>query len=225
MTGAIYLGGGGGAADEEVLWRTMLRGKSRIIYWPFALDTGRFHSASEWLMSSLSDLNVSVEVETWTDLGSHTPEELASTELLFVGGGNTFRLLDHVRNHGFLGAVRDLVAGGGDYYGGSAGALLACADIHVAVGRDENELDLADLTALALVSGFDVLPHFTSAQLMDVQRWSAEHGRVVLGIPERSGIALRDGTAEVVGHEPVWELAGDEVTVREPGERWACPSG
>jgi hypothetical protein len=35
---------------------------------------------------------------------------------------------------------------------------------------------------------------------------------------------LREGEAEIVGAEAVWELTGAEVTVRTPGERWAVPA-
>jgi dipeptidase E len=227
VTGTIYLGGGGSAIDEAVLWRAMLAGKSRIVYWPFALGPERAQAAGEWLTGALRDLDVQVDVEAWTDLSRHTPDQLASAELLFVGGGNTFRLLNHVREHGFVGAVRDLVADGGDYYGGSAGALLACADVEMALGFDENErfdeneVGLTDFSALGLVGGFDALPHFTSTQLGGAQKWASQRGRVVLGIPERSGVALRDGSAEVLGQEPVWELARGDVIIRAPGERWA----
>jgi len=41
VRGTIYLGGGGSAADEAALWRAMLAGRSRIIYWPFALGPRR----------------------------------------------------------------------------------------------------------------------------------------------------------------------------------------
>lgn len=220
MTGTIYLGGGGGAADEAALWRRMLSDKRRVVYWPFALGPRRVHAAADWLTGSLKDLDQDVEVETWTDLSRHTPDQLASSELLFVGGGNTFHLLHHVRRHGFLDAVRAFVADGGDYYGGSAGAILACANIEIAELCDENDVDLTDLTALGLVTGLAVLPHFAEDQLAEVREWSARHERVVLGIPERSGVALRAGTAEVLGDEAIWEVSRDEATTRLPGERW-----
>ncbi len=222
VRGTIYLGGGGSAADEAALWRAMLAGRPRIIYWPFALGPERNDAAEKWLAGELRDLDVHVDVEIWTDLSGHAPNELASADLLLVAGGNTFRLLGHVRDHGFVGAVRDFVAAGGDYYGGSAGALLACTDVEMALRLDENELGLTDSSALGLVSSFDVLPHFTSTQLDDANRWDGQRGPVVLGIPERSGVAVRDGMAEVLGHEPVWELAGGGATVRLPRERWAC---
>lgn len=225
VTGTIYLGGGGSAADEAPLWSAMLAGKSRIIYWPFALAPERAPGAVEWITGALRGLQAHVDVETWTDLSLHSPGQLTSADLLFVGGGNTFQLLGHVREHGFIDAVRDFVAAGGDYYGGSAGALLALTDIEMALRLDENERGLADFSALGLVRSFDVLPHFTSAQLADAQKWGSQRGRVVLGIPERAGLALRDGTAEVLGHEPIWELVGGDAIARSPGERWVCSSG
>jgi hypothetical protein len=90
----------------------------------------------------------------------------------------------------------------------------------LASGYDENDIGLTDLSALDLVSGFTVLPHFTERQFGVAQAWSKESRQIVLGIPERSGVTLRDGQAEVVGADPAWEVAGAEVTVRAPGERW-----
>jgi len=225
VVGTIYLGGGGGALDEAAVWRRMLKGKSRLVYWPFALEPERALAATEWLTRSLRNLDLHIQVETWTDLATRNPEQLESAELLFVGGGNTFRLLHHVRQHGFLDAVREFVESGGTYYGGSAGALLACANVEIALGLDQNEVDLTDLSALGLLKSFDVLPHFTPTQLADTRDWSSQHGRVVLGIPERSGLALGEGTAEVLGTEPVSEVSEDEVTVHRPGTHWVWSTG
>ena len=225
MAGSIYLGGGGSAADESVLWRSMLAGKARIVYWPFALPPERARMAQEWLVRGFRELDADVVVETWTDLSQHAPDHLASAELLFVGGGNTFRLLDHVRRNGFLDAVRKFVDGGGDYYGGSAGALLALSDVSIALHLDDNDLDLADLSALGLVGYLDVLPHFTVAQLGDAIAWSNERERTLLGIPERSGVVVREGKVEVLGYEPVYEVTEGHAVTRQPGERWSLALG
>jgi dipeptidase E len=225
MGGSIYLGGGGSAADESALWRSMLAGKSRVVYWPFALPPERARTAEEWLIRGFRELDADVVVETWTDLSHHVPDQLASAELLFVGGGNTFRLLDHVRRNGFIDAVGQFVDAGGDYYGGSAGALLALSDVSLALHRDENDLDLSDLSALGLVRSFDVLPHFTVAQLGDAIAWSSERKRSLLGIPERSGVVVHAGRVEVAGYEPVYEVAEGQAFARQPGQRWSLAAG
>ena len=133
------------------------------------------------------------------------------------GGGDTFRLLDHVRGAGFEQAVRELVARGGDYHGGSAGAILARSDIGAAAGLDENEVGL---TGLDLVPGLEVLPHYDDTQAVAAREWSCRQARTLVGVPERSGLVVRDGDAEVVGHESVAVFDGGGVTVRRPGERW-----
>lgn len=222
VTGSIYLGGGGSAVDEAALWRVMFAGRSSVVYWPFALAPEDRRAAGRWLTRALSDMGVQVDVDIWTDLSGRTPEQLQSTELLFVGGGNAFRLLHLVRGHGFIGAVRDFVAGGGDYYGGSAGALLACADVELALRLDENEGSSTDFSALGLVRHFDVLPHFLPEHVGDAQEWAAQRGRPVLGIPERSGVALRDGKIEVLGHEDVWLVAEGTAVRRGPGDSWTA---
>ena len=136
------------------------------------------------------------------------------------GGGDTFRLLDHVRGAGFEQAVRELVARGGDYCGGSAGAILACSDIGVAAGLDENEGGLTDLTGLDLAPGLEVLPHYDDTQAVAAREWSSLQARTLVGGPERSGLAVRDGDTEVVGHESVAVFDSGGVTVRRAGERW-----
>lgn len=106
MTGAIYLGGGGDATDEKYLWRAMLPPKRRVLYWPFALPAEMVLHAQEWLTTSLLELELDVELETWVDLRGHHPDEITHADLLFVGGGNTFKLLQHVRGSGFAEAIR-----------------------------------------------------------------------------------------------------------------------
>lgn len=114
MTGTIHLGGGGDSIDEAPLWRVMLKGKRRVLYWPFALPPARIGEIEGWLAGAFAGLGVDTELETWTDLAQHHPDEMGDVDLLFVGGGNTFRLLDRVRSAGFEQAVRDFVARGGD---------------------------------------------------------------------------------------------------------------
>jgi len=221
VAGTIYLGGGGDASDEAPLWRAMLRDKRRVLYWPFALPREQTSSAEGWLTTSLRQLQIDVHLETWRNLDGRDPDSLAWADLLFVGGGNAFDLLDHVRRHRFEQVVRDFVAAGGDFYGGSAGAIFACSDIRIAGEYDANLLGLTDLAALGLLQHRVVLPHYDEHHLAAAQRWSMEYGCPVLGIPERSGVAVRGGHAEVIGGTEVFEVYGSNITPRRPGDNWS----
>lgn len=221
MLGDLWFGCGSGE-DEHPLWRKMLGDRrARIVYWPFALPESMRPTADRWLRDNLDDLGVEYELDTWTSLADRHPTELttAHADVLFVGGGNTFRLLDHVRRAGFVGAVREFRRAGGDYYGGSAGAVLACESIAIADGRDVNEPGLTDLTALGLIQGVAILPHFTTDQREAAQRWVRHHGVTVLGLPETVGLHCAGDGATIVGSGMLTVMTPAGFEHHAPGER------
>lgn len=108
--------------------------------------------------------------------------------------------------------VRRFVADGGDYYGGSAGAVLACDNIAIAEGHDPNEAGLLDLRSLRLISGASILPHFTIVQLDTARRWATSIGGTLIGLPEDAGLCHDNGIFIVVGGGTVHVV--DESTTR-----------
>jgi len=203
----VYLGGGGSAQQEAALWRPMLARRPRVLYWPFALGGDMLPGAEGWLRGSVEEFQSDLDVVTWTTLDGHDPAELAGSDLLVIGGGNTYDLLAHLCAHGALEWVRTHLAGGGDLYGGSAGAILAGASIDVAAWHDENATDLAtpdELAGLGLLPGSVLLPHFTEDDAPRAQQWAAQHRLEVLGVPEASGLVIEGDDVVVAGPEPVW---------------------
>ena len=81
--------------------------------------------------------------------------------VLYVCGGNTFKLLKFARAAKFDEAIVELQKRGGVYIGVSAGSILLTQSIRIAgeVLGDENEVGLTDLTGLNLYPR-QVLPHY-----------------------------------------------------------------
>ncbi len=82
---------------------------------------------------------------------------IENAEAFFVGGGNTFRLLDALYALGVLHALRNRVRAGAPYLGVSAGTNLACPTI-----KTTNDMPIVfppSLDALGLVP-FQINPHF-----------------------------------------------------------------
>ena len=80
---------------------------------------------------------------------------------LFVGGGNTFRLLADLYRYGLLEPIRERVRGGMPYLGISAGCNVACPTI-----KTTNDMPITqppNLAALGLVP-FQVNPHYFTGQ-------------------------------------------------------------
>jgi dipeptidase E len=146
---------------------------------------------------------------------------LDAFDLLHVGGGNTFRLLDQVHGYAFTDAVRDFVEMGGTYYGSSAGALIACENIAIAAAHDPNDVNLLDLNGLGLVARYSVLPHCDDTAVEWSQAWVREHHSPLLAIPERGGIRYDRNAFTVIGPNSSVEIDQSGRRTRSVGASWS----
>ncbi len=222
MSHGIYLVGGGSALQEAAVWEAMLDGVSQLLYWPVALSGELLLNASTWLPNSLGD-RPGLEVTTWLDLSDHHRESLDAFDLIFVGGGNTFDLLQRIRAAGITSGLRAFLLSGGTYYGGSAGAVVAGLDVGVASGLDPDRHHDPDHTGLGLVPA-DVLPHYAEPRIELAKDWSRQHpDRPLVCIPEASGVWYDSDEAIVCGPEPVdMYIDGENVARCGPGQKLAA---
>ncbi|HEX2188024.1 MAG TPA: dipeptidase PepE [Longimicrobiaceae bacterium] len=200
--------------------RDFLGGRRAVHFVPFALQDHDGYTAR--VAEALAPLGVQVT-------GLHrTPDPrgaVESAEVLFVGGGNTFRLLRAVQRLGLPEVVRRRVeAGELAYLGSSAGTNHACPTI-----RTTNDMPIVqpdDFRAFGLVP-FQINPHYQDADPATthmgetreerIRQFLEENDVAVLGMREgawlrRRGPALvLEGTTGAVlfrrGEEPA-ELRG-----------------
>jgi len=145
--------------------------------------------------------------------GAHTctnlPQAVAQAELLLVGGGNTFRLLQEMRAHGCLHPMREAVLSGTPYIGWSAGAVLACPTI--CTTNDMPIVNPDGLDALGLVP-FQINAHYHNAIPAGHQGETRDqriaeyltlnpHARV-LGLPEGNWVLARGTSFTLHGRQP-----------------------
>lgn len=117
---------------------------------------------------------------------------LATAEAVFVGGGNTFRLLDRLQRSGLLQPLRERALGGTPYLGASAGSNLAGATIKTT--NDMPIVEPASFEALGLLP-FQINPHYLdpvpgSSHMGETRE---ERLREYLEENERPVLALREG--------------------------------
>lgn len=114
------------------------------------------------------------------ELATASPQQVAQTlkgaDLVYVAGGNTYFLLQHMQRTDFWSVYRETAP---LYAGVSAGAIVTCPDISYIDDLDEREQapGLQDTTGAGLVD-FRILPHVDSAKLQPklnhiLARWPA----------------------------------------------------
>ena len=173
----------------------------RVLFVPFALANrdqyaevaGKAFAAFGFKLESLhrsADPRLSIE----------------QAESIFVGGGNTFRLLRHLDSIDALPNIRARVSDGCAYIGSSAGTNLACPTI-----RTTNDMPIVQPTsfeALRLIP-FQINPHYIDAdpkskhqgetRATRLKEYLEENDVPVLGIREGSWLSVRDQACELCG--------------------------
>ena len=151
---------------------------------------------------------------------------LAEADALFMGGGNTYALLQRLRASGLLEAVRARVAAGMPYAGASAGSNVAGPTILTT--NDWNVVGLDRFDALGLV-GFNINPHYKEADPLmaaysetrddRIREFHEMNDRPVVGLWEGGLLRIEGGEMLLLGARARIFRKGQESEDVEPGSR------
>ncbi len=166
-----------------------------------------------------------------TVTGMHTVADplaaLHDCDVVYVGGGNTFRLLKTVRELGVIETIRERVGTGAlRYMGSSAGSNLATPTIKTT--NDMPILDPHGFEALGLVD-FQINPHFVEAdpdsthmgetREQRIAEFHEENATPVVGLPEGALIRVRAGRTVLGGKTGAVVFLRDQAPLRVgPGD-------
>jgi dipeptidase E len=159
----------------------------RLLFVPFALRDWAGYTARARERFAAAG----VEVQGLTaDAAGVTALEKA--ESVFVGGGNTFRLLDRLQRSGLLDPLRRRAMAGLPYLGASAGTNIAAPTIKTT--NDMPIVQPASFSALGVVP-FQINPHYLDADPSSrhMGETREERLREFLEENETPVLALREG--------------------------------
>ncbi len=184
-------------AESEI--RDFLGKTKRIAFVPFALfDRAGY---TQRIRERLGEMGFDVhEVRSASDLDAHA---------IFVGGGNTFRLLKTLYERKMLDAIRERVRGGTLYMGSSAGSVIAAPTM-----RTTNDMPIVEPPTLASL-GFvpyqinghyiDADPastHMGETREIRLAEFLEENATPVIGIREGTMLRVDGGVTTVRGTKP-----------------------
>jgi len=203
--------------------RDFLADVKRVLFVPFALhDRDEYAATAQQRFAKMGYQLSSIHSTR------HPVRAINDAEAIFIGGGNTFRLLKELYDHDLLEPIRRRVAAGMPYIGSSAGSNVAAPTI-----KTTNDMPIVQppsFNALGLV-WFQINPHYldpdTNSTHMGETReqrllqFLEEDNTPVAALREGAMIRIEDGVTLLKGSsgarifrkdlEPVETSPGDQL--------------
>lgn len=182
--------------------REFLTGVRRVLFVPFALMDRDAYAAK--VRERLAPLGLAVDSlhavnDAWA--------AIEAAEAVFVGGGNTFRLLTEMYRRGLMERLQARVTAGLPYVGSSAGTNLAARTIETT-----NDMPIVyppSFAALGLVP-FNINPHYLDpdphsthkgeTREARIREFHEHHAAPVLGLREPAMLRREGPTLTLRGH-------------------------
>lgn len=186
-------------AESEI--REFLGETKRVLFVPFALHdqdayADRTRRRFDRMGYAVDSLHEAVDAAS----------AVSGAEAIFVGGGNTFRLLNRLYELNLLGLIRDRVSAGMPYLGSSAGSNIAGPTI-----KTTNDMPIIQppfFESLGLVP-FQINPHYLdpdpgSTHMGEtreerIRQFLEENETPVIGLREGAILRIQHGTTLLTG--------------------------
>lgn len=172
-------------AEREI--RDFLGTATRIAFVPFAAyERGKYTAQARARFQAMG-----CELTSLHDV-SNPHRVLAQAEAVFVGGGNTFRLLKALYDWALLEPIRRAVQEGLRYIGSSAGSIVAGPSLRTT--KDMPVVEPPCFAALGIVD-FQISPHYLDPDPSSRHMGETQEERILQFLEENEApvVGLREG--------------------------------
>src|SRR4029453_10636239 len=205
--------------EEQI--KSFLRSARRVLFFPFALFDHDTYAAKA--RARFATMGYSIET---AHAVADPQQAIEQTDAIFIGGGNTFRLLKALQDLDLLDPIPQRVKRGAPYIGSSAGSNVAGPTIKTT--KDMPIVQPRSFDSLGLVP-FQISPHFqdpdpNSRHMGETQeerilQFLEENQTPVVGIREEAWLVCEDNAVTLKGEAGARIFKRGEVPVEaKPGD-------
>lgn len=172
-------------AEEEI--KNILGTAGRVLFFPYALhDRDGYAEKARIRFAEMGHKMDSAHA------ADDPPAAVAKADALFIGGGNTFRLLKALQDLELLEPIRRRIREGAPYIGSSAGSNVAGPTIKTT--KDMPIVQPRSFDALGLVP-FQISPHFQDPDPTSKHMGETQEERIVQFLEENETpvLGMREG--------------------------------
>jgi len=184
----LILSGGDGKTKEKKINNLFLKlvGKKPILYIPIARESKTYPDCLKWIKKTLKRKNIVMLTSFKEKIN------LSSFKGIYIGGGNTFKLLKLLKENKWDEKLKNFK---GVIGGGSAGAIIWAKDISTCsfgTYKDKNLVKLKNLKALNLVNNYNIQCHYYSKEKAQLKKHIKKTKIPIIALPNDSGILIKN---------------------------------
>lgn len=219
----IMTGGGDSHHFEEIdqFFISLLGRDPSLLFIPLAGDPDNFDDGLERIQQTFSTIHFE-NIEMCLSLADLTWDYLKMFDAIYIDGGNTFTLMEEIRNTHFFELLHRFLHHGKVVNGDSAGAIILGSHLetaHFGDTPDENETDVISYQGLNLLGKYAIHCHYQDSEKEEVLEFVKEFGFPVLALYENTAVAVIDNNITVIGEANAILFNQEEVITLRPGEK------
>lgn len=219
----IMTGGGDSEHFEEIdqYFISLLGEDPRLLFIPLAGDPESFEDGLERIQETFSTIQFH-QIEMCLDLEELDWESLQTFDAVYIDGGNTFTLMEEIRNTHFYELLHRFLHHGGVVNGDSAGAIILGSHLetaHFGETPDENETEVISYQGLNLMGEWAIHCHYQQEEEDEVLEFVREFGFPVLALHEETAVAIEKRNVQVIGKAAATLFTEEEIIILPPGSQ------
>ncbi|MFZ3580187.1 Type 1 glutamine amidotransferase-like domain-containing protein [Virgibacillus sp. DJP39] len=218
--GKVLLSGGGDKEQTEIIdqyFVKQINPNKPLLYIPIALKgVIPFENCYEWITSVFKPIGIE-NITMWTDLDKKSIHDLNKFSAVYIGGGNTFSLLNDLRTSEFDKVLTAYIANEGVIYGGSAGAIVLGANIMTSAHMDPNNIDFQNFDGLGLIGDYSLWCHYHVKNDHLINDYIKDYKKPVIALAEETGVCFDNKSLIVIGNAPAYVFEDQSKREIKPG--------
>jgi len=144
--------------------------------------------------------SVGFESVDFVDLENNAHVSFDSYNIIYVCGGNTFKLMKFAQEADFAESVKKLLKRGGVYIGVSAGSVITGSSIQIAtdLSPDPNDVGLIDMKGMSITDKI-IYPHYEERDEEEVRQFEKGHGVTVMRLNNNQALIIHSNEQKIIG--------------------------
>lgn len=196
---------GGGSGKQILLalnkFSKQLDKNKPILYIPLAMDEKKYKDCYTWFKEEIKYMKINnfKMVKSSLELSKINFDEYSA---LFIGGGNTYKLLNDIKSNGNYEKILKYLNNGGIIFGGSAGAIIFGKDIDGCMTEDSNIVNLNDTEGFNILKDYSFLCHLNNKHFKKNKDYLFHYtkDKKLIYLPENDVIYINDDRISLIGN-------------------------